>query len=322
MIAPGFVGTFDGLHFYLSNFHRGPVVIDGVTYASGEHAFNAAKTLDPAERAKVIAALTPAKAKRVGRGVTLRPGWDDRVRYRAMDRVVAEKFAAGTPLGDRLLTTGTDLLVEGTTWCDQHWGDCQCSEHFPWPGANHLGRTLMAHRSLLREDPADLWTRVAVTGHRPQSFTASQQAFARGELDRLAAKLRDERGTTVAISGMALGADQWWAQSALDAELDLWAYVPFEAQPGAWGSADRAAWARYRAAATRELVLGDAYDVRLFHARNEYMIRDADVVIAVYDPAKTSGGTASAVKKSRAAGKTLVLVDAIAGRTTLERPQS
>lgn len=320
--GPGYIGDFTGEYGYLSNFHVAPIVIDGVTYPSGEHAFNAAKTLDPTERARVLAAPTPSKAKMAGRRVTLREEWDDRVRYRIMDRVVAEKFAPGTDLAARLLATGDALLVEHTTWHDQHWGDCRCEKHFAWPGANHLGRALMDHRAALRSDTPERWVRVAVTGHRPQHLRPEQQAFARAELARLAAKVRDQHGTTVAISGMALGADTWWAQAALAAGIDLWAYIPFEVQGGRWRERDQAVWSDLRARAARELVLATNYDVRLLHARNEYMIRDADVLIAIHDPAKTTGGTASAISKARSSGKTLILTDVVSRRTAISRPVS
>lgn len=42
------------------------------------------------------------------------------------------------------------------------------------------------------------------------------------------------------------------------------------------------------------------------------------MVIAAYDPAQTTGATASAVSKARAAGLSLGLVDLVARRTRVE----
>jgi len=114
--------------------------------------------------------------------------------------------------------------------------------------------------------PVSIWPRVAVTGHR--SLEPSEAAFAKAELARLAGKLRDHHGTTTAISGMALGADTWWAEAAVDAGMELWAYIPFEAQSDRWPEADRERWAGLRSRATREVVLGVDYHVALLHARN------------------------------------------------------
>lgn len=313
----GTIEQFTGEHAFLSNFHPNPLFLGGMTYLSAEHAFNAAKSLDPAEAAWVRQAPTPGEAKARGRRVTLRPGWDERERFVAMDAVVAAKFADPN-LRDALCSTGNTLLVEGTTWHDQTWGDCMCEKHRPWPGANHLGRLLMAERARLTGAPPDRWVRVAVTGHRPQHLTSEQAAWAQSELDRLAVKLRDHHGTQVAITGAALGADIWWARSARRAELTLWAYVPFQAQADRWPAADGTAWAKMLQVAERRLVLGTGYDVRLLHARNGFMIRDADLVVAVHDPAERTGGTASAVRAARAAGRPLVLVDVVGRRTTVE----
>jgi len=139
-------------------------------------------------------------------------------------------------------------------------------------------------------------------------------------LERLAVKLRDQHGTQIGISGASMGADTWFARSTVHAGLDLWAYVPFLAQPIRWPAPDQKVWRTLLDRAARTLVLGDGYDVRLLHARNDYMLRDADLMIAVLDPAKTTGGTVSAVKKARAAGQALVVVNVVARRTHIERP--
>lgn len=313
------IGDFRGKDGFLSNFHRHPVVWNGVEAGSAEHHFNAAKTLDPTQRAEVYAQPTPSKAKAVGRRVSLRPGWDDLVRYDVMRSVVNAKFY-DPMLTDKLLATGDALLIEGTSgWCDQTWGCCGCPRHRAWPGANHLGRTLMSIRSLLRGDPADRWPRVALTGHRPQSMAPGTRQWVRSTLADVAAKLRDQHGSTVAISGFGVGADIDWAIAAKAARLSLWAYIPFEAQPARWTPGDQATWAAVRANADREVVLGDGFDVRLLHARNDLMIRDADVVVAVHHPQKTTGGTAVTVRRAIAAGKPLIRINIESHTVTLVR---
>lgn len=162
------------------------------------------------------------------------------------------------------------------------------------------------------------YVKVAVTGHRPAGLTPDQRQFARSELNRLAVKLRDEHGTRVAISGLALGADTWWAQAAEQAGLTLWAYVPFPQQADQFPTADRAEWVRLRRVACRVVTVGDRYDVRLFHARNDLIVQDCDLLIVVHDPARSTGGTVSTLRKARNVGRPLVLVDVAAGRTCIE----
>jgi len=138
------IERFTGQHSFLSNFHPVVVELDGMTFPSVEHAFQAAKSLDPVDRARLARALTPGHAKRLGRTLPLPPEWDT-LRLEVMARLLAQKFR--TPyLRRALLATGDAHLEEGNTWGDRFWGTCNGE------GANHLGRMLMAVRAQLREE--------------------------------------------------------------------------------------------------------------------------------------------------------------------------
>lgn len=155
-----------------------------------------------------------------------------------------------------------------------------------------------------------VWETVAATGHRPQHLSKPQRAWIVAELPRIVAKLRDEHGMTVGVSGMALGVDLWWAAALVDADVSLWAHVPFPQQPGVWPSAaDRAEWRRLCDLAVEVTVYGDRYDIRHLHARNDGMLRVANAVVAVHKRSKSDGGTASAVRKARDLGRPIVLLD-------------
>jgi ribA/ribD-fused uncharacterized protein len=109
------IDAFTGPYFFLSNFAESPVDFEGAVYPTVEHAFAAAKTLDRTERELIRLAERPGEAKRLGRQVALRPGWDD-LRVEVMRGLLARKFAPGTDLAARLLATGDAQLVEGNTW--------------------------------------------------------------------------------------------------------------------------------------------------------------------------------------------------------------
>ena len=81
------------------------------------------------------------EAKQLGRRVALRPDWDD-VRLEVMRAIIAEKFRSGGPLADRLLATGSAVVIEGNTWDDRFWGVDAHTGH----GHNHLGHILMDQR--------------------------------------------------------------------------------------------------------------------------------------------------------------------------------
>lgn len=141
---------FRGSFAFLSNFHPAPLLWEGITYPTSEHAFNAGKTTEPYLRAWIADAETPREAKRRGHQVRLRDGWDATVRYEVMRAVLRAKFT-GEQRINALLGTGDAVLVEGNTWHDQHWGDCTCGRQAcKTSGVNYLGRMLTELREEVR----------------------------------------------------------------------------------------------------------------------------------------------------------------------------
>ena len=166
-----------------------------------------------------------------------------------------------------------------------------------------------------------IWPTVMVTGHRPQHLHPSARPWVRAELDRLALKLRDVYGTTVGVSGMALGADLWWADTVVRAGLRLAAHVPFPQQHDKWGEDDKAEWLRLCRAADTVKTYGGYYDVKTLHARNDGMIKVSAAAIACWDPRKKSGGTSSAVRKLTGLGLPIIHVNPETRTTTLRKPK-
>ena len=138
------IESFKGKYAFLSNFTPAHVRLDGVTYPSVEHAFQAAKTLDDTARARILAAPTAGKAKALGQHVKLRDGWDA-MRLDVMRALLRQKFAR-EPFASRLLATGSVEIVEGNTWGDRFWGV------YNGAGENWLGRLLMDVRSELTKN--------------------------------------------------------------------------------------------------------------------------------------------------------------------------
>jgi ribA/ribD-fused uncharacterized protein len=136
--------SFDGNYRFLSNFYPAVVVLDGLEYRSVEHAYQAAKTLDPDQRRAIRNASTPSIAKTLGKKVRLRADWDD-TKLIIMHELLVQKFTDPS-LSDRLLATGDDELIEGNWWNDTYWGVCKGK------GENHLGKLLMNVRHLIRKE--------------------------------------------------------------------------------------------------------------------------------------------------------------------------
>jgi ribA/ribD-fused uncharacterized protein len=135
---------------WASNFAPATVVEGGLTFPTVEHAYQAAKTLDPAERARVQAAYAPARAKGLGASLTLRPDWEQ-VKRDVMLGLLRQKFAASP--ARELLRELEGPIVEWNYWHDTIWGVCDgACESGPHPrqGTNWLGLLLELLRAELR----------------------------------------------------------------------------------------------------------------------------------------------------------------------------
>jgi len=137
------IQEFQGKYRFLSSFYPAEVELDGITYPTVEHAYQAAKTLDSAQREFIRSALRPGSAKRWGKLIQpLRPYWEE-TKIDIMCQLVRQKFNK-EPLKSQLLATGDAELIEGNTWGDKFWGK------FRGEGKNHLGQILMRVREELQ----------------------------------------------------------------------------------------------------------------------------------------------------------------------------
>lgn len=132
------IDSFRDQNRWLSNFWPAPVYLDGVLYPTVENAYQAAKTLD---KRHIFVGCSPAISKKLGRAVTKRDDWKD-IKINVMRHLLEQKFHKDTMLGNQLIATGDQEIIEGNTWGDVFWGVCE------GVGENHLGRLLME----IRED--------------------------------------------------------------------------------------------------------------------------------------------------------------------------
>jgi ribA/ribD-fused uncharacterized protein len=128
---------------WLSNMSPSPFDLNGKSWQTVEHFYQAAKSLIPEQSEAIRLADTPFLAKRLGgsRATTLRPNWDN-LRTEVMQEAIRAKFTQNEDLRTRLLATGDAILVEGTR--DPFWG---CGPD--GQGLNQLGRLLMQLRAEL-----------------------------------------------------------------------------------------------------------------------------------------------------------------------------
>ncbi len=130
---------------FLSNFYSAPIEIDGRSWPTTEHYYQAQKFSDPGRQEAIREAATPGVAKKLAwSGSTgLRSDWDA-ARDNVMLVALRAKFTQHPELHAQLLATGDALLVEHTH-LDHYWADGGDGS-----GRNRLGELLMQVREELR----------------------------------------------------------------------------------------------------------------------------------------------------------------------------
>jgi ribA/ribD-fused uncharacterized protein len=142
------IDSFRGKYRFLSNFYPSPIELQGITYATAEHLFQALKIVDTVPgalgyRRYIAEADTPMEAKKRGQGVPLREDWES-IKLDLMECVLTLKFGESAKLRKRLLDTGDKEIAEGNNWGDTFWGTVNDE------GRNELGKALMRVRAQLR----------------------------------------------------------------------------------------------------------------------------------------------------------------------------
>jgi len=139
---------------FLSNFYPSPIRLDlgygQVQYATGEHAYQAAKAKDEKTHLEIALSADPGISKHLGNTCDIREDWEQ-VKVEIMRKVIAAKFPfdKDNALSLRLVNTGTAVLIEGTNWNDKVWGVAYNNQRHIIEGRNLLGVLLMERRGVL-----------------------------------------------------------------------------------------------------------------------------------------------------------------------------
>lgn len=179
------------------------------------------------------------------------------------------------------------------------------------------------------------WDTACATAHR-ELGDGARLTWIKGELFRVALKLKDRHGTTTGMSGMALGGDLEWAEAVLFADLRLHAAVPFRAQADRWPRRVQERWAKLLAAAAAVGVVSETNPgnrreaAGMLHARNDWMLDRAQAVVALADPGQLRfgdrgqvlGGTWSCVDKAVKRGLPVIWLNPATQTTTTPRPET
>lgn len=129
---------------------------------------------------------------------------------------------------------------------------------------------------------------VAATGHRPDKLGGYSKDVSR-RLRTMAADFMRARKPTKVISGMALGWDQAWAEAAIELHIPFIAAVPFAGQERRWPESSQSLYRTTIGYADEIVTIGDYYSAGAMQKRNEWMVDNSDLVVALWDG--SFGGT-------------------------------
>ena len=134
---------------------------------------------------------------------------------------------------------------------------------------------------------------VAGTGHRPNKLGGyNNESFL--TLVSIAENWLHENKPTKVISGMAQGWDQALAQAAINCKIPFIAAIPFEGQETKWSERGQRYFKRLlEKAESVTYVCDKGYSPHKMQIRNEWMVDNCDLVLAMWDG--TNGGTGNCV---------------------------
>lgn len=145
--------AFASHHAYLSNLYHCNFQINGQNFDSVERAYQYSRAMHlkaPEVAKKVLAAKNSRECKKQSKFLESKPEWDLAKRG-IMKMIVQEKFSQNSDIKEKLISTGSINLVEGTF--DFFWGagallGSKTLKEGKWTGRNEMGLIL----SEVRED--------------------------------------------------------------------------------------------------------------------------------------------------------------------------
>jgi len=137
---------------------------------------------------------------------------------------------------------------------------------------------------------------ISATGHRPKKLKAYNQEaypglFPYERLIDLSTQIIKSREATHVISGMSLGFDMAMAQAAIELEVPFIAAIPFEGQESKWPKESQEYYHKLLEQASEiEFVSNPGYEAWKMQKRNEFMVNNSDVVVALWDGSESGTG--------------------------------
>lgn len=153
--------------------------------------------------------------------------------------------------------------------------------------------------------------KIAITGHRPNKLGNDydfKSELSRKIINELQIVINEYKPTKL-ISGMALGIDTMWSVLAIKNNIPFIAAIPCKNQYHRWFQKSITLYKRIieDPLCTVVNVSVGSYTNHCMQKRNEYMVNECDILIAVWDG--TNGGTSNCVSYARKVNKKIILIN-------------
>jgi len=145
---------------------------------------------------------------------------------------------------------------------------------------------------------------IAFTGHRPTKLGGYGESDIKTAillaLERELEKLQQKHIDIMCISGMALGFDQWAAEKCIAMNIPCIAAIPFEGQQLLWPDASIHKYRQLLQGMSHSVTVSPGgYSPAKMQIRNQWMIDNADLVLAAWDGSKGESGTKNCIEYAR-----------------------
>jgi uncharacterized phage-like protein YoqJ len=152
---------------------------------------------------------------------------------------------------------------------------------------------------------------IAVTGHRPDKLGGYNESnpiavAVKRHMKEYLGKFNPEE--TMVISGMALGVDQWWAETAIELGIPFIAAIPFFDMEHQWPQSSKDRFNRIlKCASDVTYICKPGYEAWKMQERNKWMVNYCDELVAYWNG--SAGGTANCVQYAQQIGKIATIFD-------------
>jgi len=152
---------------------------------------------------------------------------------------------------------------------------------------------------------------LAITGHRPSKlggFSLPNPTYLK-VCQALDAKFRELKPEKI-IVGMSQGIDQYAAFVAHKLGIPFIAAVPFVGQEKIWPAAAQKTYHQLLKLASKQVIVSEGgYSIEKMMIRNEWMVDQADMILACFDKTTKNGGTYNCIQYVIKKSKPIIFID-------------